>query len=217
MEFLIKVFEFIGIFTFAISGAITAMRERMDVFGVYCIAIVSALGGGVLRDVIAANGVPAFFSSGMPVMVALAAATLIMMLRERVPIGTVFVFLDALGLAVFVVSAGVKGIEAGYNFMLFIFVATITGVGGGILRDVLCGRKPDIFQRDVYTLAGILGAILLWNIYHSVSHLASMTLSMTLIVAIRMACYFTHLNLPAVRYKRSSRETDNHSINQDKL
>lgn len=205
MELLIEVFEYIGIFTFAISGAIAAMRERMDIFGVYCIAIVSALGGGVLRDVISDNGVPAFFSSALPVLVAMAAATLIMMLRERVPIGTAFVFLDAVGLAIFVVSAGVKGIEAGYNFMLFMFVAIITGVGGGIMRDMLCGRKPDIFQRDVYTLAGILGAVLLWNIYRAVSQVAAMTLAMTMIISLRMACYCCHLNLPALNYKKKPR------------
>lgn len=205
MELLIEVFEYIGIFTFAISGAIAAMRERMDIFGVYCIAIVSALGGGVLRDVISANGVPAFFSSALPVLVAMAAATLIMMLRERVPIGTAFVFLDAVGLAIFVVSAGVKGIEAGYNFMLFMFVAIITGVGGGIMRDMLCGRKPGIFQRDIYTLAGILGAVLLWNIYRAVSQVAAMTLAMTMIISLRMACYCCHLNLPALNYKKKPR------------
>lgn len=213
MELLIQIFEYIGIFTFAISGAIAAMRERMDIFGIYCIAIVSALGGGVLRDVIAANGVPAFFSSAQPVLVAMGAATLMMLLRERVPIGTTFVLLDAWGLAVFVVSAGVKGIEAGYNFMLFMFVAVITGVGGGILRDLLCGHKPDIFRRDVYTLAGILGAVLLWNIYHSVSQIASMSLAMTMIVSIRMACYCCHLNLPTLRYKKTSPQADKRTIN----
>lgn len=203
MEILISVFEYIGIFAFAVSGAITAMRERMDLFGVYCVACISALGGGVLRDVVAANGVPAFFSSYPPVVTTVMAATLILLLRERLKLGIIFTLLDALGLAVFVVSAGVKGIEAGYNFMLFLFVASITGVGGGVLRDIVCNKKPDIFQRDVYTLAGIIGAVLLWVIYDRTSRIVSMGLSMLLIVALRMLCYHFHINLPVVKYSRN--------------
>ncbi len=202
METLIKIFEFVGIFAFAISGAVVAMRERMDIFGVYCVACISALGGGVLRDVVADLGVPAFFSSYPPVIIVFAAAVVALIFRERLILGTLFVMLDALGLSVFVISAGVKGIESGYSFMLYIFVSTITGVGGGILRDIVCNKKPDIFQRDIYTLAGILGAIVLWIIYPITPHLVSMSLSMTIIIVVRMVCYFYKINLPAVRYRR---------------
>ncbi len=202
METLIKIFEFVGIFAFAISGSVVAMRERMDIFGVCCVACISALGGGVLRDVVADLGVPAFFSSYPPVVTVFAAAAIALIFRERLILGTPFVLLDALGLSVFVISAGVKGIESGYSFMLYIFVSTITGVGGGILRDIVCNKKPDIFQRDIYTLAGILGAVILWIIYPHTGHLLSMSLSMSVIIIVRMVCYFYNINLPAVRYRR---------------
>ena len=204
MEILITVFEYIGIFAFAVSGAITAMKERLDLFGVYCVACISALGGGVLRDVVADNGVPAFFSSYPPVIMVIAAATLMLLMRERLRLGALFVLLDAAGLAVFVVSAGMRGIEAGYNFMLFIFVASITGVVGGILRDIVCNRKPDVFQRDIYTLAGIIGAGVLWVLYGRLGHITAMWLSMAVIIAIRMICYYFHVNLPSIKYRSPS-------------
>lgn len=201
MEITIKLFEFIGLFVFAMSGAVVGMRERMDIFGIYCVACIAAFGGGVMRDVIANVGVPAFFSSYPPLITALTAATVTLIFRDRLRLGIVFVFLDALGLAVFVVSAGVKGIEIGYNFMLFLFVSTITGVGGGILRDVVCNKKPEIFQRNIYILAGMIGALFLWLIYPFINHVLSMALSMFLIVFIRMICYVFDVNLPMVRYR----------------
>lgn len=212
MDLLIELLEYIGVFAFAASGAVVAMREKLDLFGIYCVAVVSAMGGGVLRDIVADVGVPVFFTSYPAIIIIFAAATAAIILRDRWKFGLMFVCLDAVGLAVFVVSAGLKAIDSHYNLLLFLFVSAITGVGGSILRDIICNRKPVVFQSDIYSVAGLIGAFALWFLYKPLGAATATYIALTLIVAVRMFCYTRNINLPTINYRVSK-----HRVEPDRM
>ena len=198
----ITILEYIGVFAFAVSGAIVAIEEEFDVFGIYIIAIITAMGGGVLRDIVANIGIPVFFTSYMTIPFIIAGTLLAIFLKGNLKYKNLFTFIDAIGLAAFFVSAAVKAINSNYNFMLFIFAASITGVGGGVLRDIITNRKPQIFKHDVYCVAGIIGVTLLWFIYPIIGIESAQFITLIIIVLIRMVSYYKTINLPVVCKER---------------
>ena len=194
----ITVLEYIGVLAFAVSGAIVAIEEEFDVFGIYIIAIITAMGGGVLRDIVTNVGIPVFFKSYMTIPFIIAGTLLAIVLKGQLKYKNLFVLIDAIGLAAFFVSAAVKAINSNYNFMLFIFAASITGVGGGVLRDIITNRKPQIFKHDIYCVAGIIGVTLLWFIYPIIGIESAQFITLVIIVLIRMISYYKTINLPVV-------------------
>lgn len=194
----ITILEYIGVFAFAVSGAIVAIEEDFDIFGIYIIAVITAMGGGVLRDMVTNVGVPVFFTSYMTIPFIIAGTLLAVFLKGKLKYKNLFTFIDAIGLAAFFVSAAVKAIDNNYNFMLFIFAASITGVGGGVLRDIITNRKPQIFKHDIYCVAGIIGVTILWFIYPMIGLKIAQLVTLIIIVAIRMVSYFKTINLPVV-------------------
>lgn len=198
----ITILEYIGVLAFAVSGAIVAIEEEFDVFGIYIIAIITAMGGGVLRDIVTNVGIPVFFTSYMTIPFIIAGTLLAIFLKGQLKYKNLFVFIDAIGLAAFFVSAAVKSINSNYNFMLFIFAASITGVGGGVLRDIITNRKPQIFKHDIYCVAGIIGVTLLWFIYPIIGIESAQFTTLVIIVLIRMISYYKTINLPVVCKER---------------
>ena len=198
----ITILEYIGVFAFAVSGAIVAMEEEFDIFGIYIIAIITAMGGGVLRDIVTNSGVPVFFTSYMTIPFIIAGALLAIFLKGNLKYKNLFAFIDAIGLAAFFVSAAVKAINSNYNFMLFIFAASITGVGGGVLRDIITNRKPQIFKHDIYCVAGVIGVTILWFIYPIIGIESAQFIALVAIVIIRMVSYHKTINLPVVCKER---------------
>lgn len=194
----IAILEYIGVFAFAVSGAIVAIEEDFDIFGIYIIAVITAMGGGVLRDMVTNVGVPVFFTSYMTTPFIIAGTLLAVFLKGKLKYKNLFTFIDAIGLAAFFVSAAVKAIDNNYNFMLFIFAASITGVGGGVLRDIITNRKPQIFKHDIYCVAGIIGVTILWFIHPMIGLKISQLVTLIIIVIIRMVSYFKTINLPVV-------------------
>ena len=173
MERFVWILELVGTVAFAISGAVVGLRKRMDVFGVIILGVTTAVGGGVLRDVILGDCPPAMFRHPIYALCAVAVSVLMFLPcvhRRFLPGRPVHVWLlritDALGLGIFVVSGVRISLAcAGENLFLAVFVGTVTGVGGGVLRDVLAGDTPSIFVRHIYACAAIAGALacyLLW-------------------------------------------------------
>lgn len=198
----IAILEYIGVFAFAVSGAIVAIEEEFDVFGIYIIAIITAMGGGVLRDIVTNSGIPVFFTSYVTIPFIIAGALLAIFLKGNLKYKNLFVFIDAIGLAAFFISAAVKAICSNYNFMLFIFAASITGVGGGVLRDIITNRKPQIFKHDIYCVAGIIGVTILWFVYPVIGLEVAQLITLVIIVLIRMVGYYKTINLPVVYKER---------------
>ena len=193
---LITLFEYIGLFVFAASGAIRAMEKKMDLFGILILATVTAIGGGVIRDVVTDIGIPVFFSNFQYLLVIMIATYSVIILRGEIRWRNSFLILDALGLAVFTVAAGMKAIESNYNFMTFLFVSVFTAVGGGVIRDILAQEVPMILRREVYAVASLIGAICLWFIHPILGMTISSYLCLGLIFFIRLITLYYHIELP---------------------
>lgn len=196
----ITILEYIGVFAFAISGANVAIRESFDLLGIYIVAMVTAMGGGIIRDIVINEGVPVFFSSYGAITMILIAASFAIFLKGKWKYSHLFATIDAIGLSAFVVSSGLKGIENHYNLVLFLFVTAITGVGGGMLRDIITNRKPEVFRKEIYCVAGMVGALALWYLYPRVGKYAAMSIAFSIIMVIRMVCYAKNINLPTICY-----------------
>lgn len=153
------VLDLFGVAVFAVSGALTAGRKRMDLFGVVVIAVITALGGGTVRDVLLDRhpvlwiGDPAY----LIVAVAAAGATLAYARFFRPP-GPSLLVADAFGLAVFTYIGAQTAHGAGVPVPIVLLMGTITGVAGGVIRDVLCAEVPLILRREIYATAAIAGA-----------------------------------------------------------
>lgn len=194
----IALLEYLGIFAFAASGAYVAIDEKFDLFGIYILATVTAMGGGVLRDIVTNVGIPLFFSNYNTIPFIILGATIPIILRGKLKYNTLFIVIDAVGLSAFFVSSGLKAIESGYNLMLFLFAASITGVGGEMLRDIITNKKPEIFKTDIYCVAGIVGSLLLWFLYPVIGAHIAQHISLVTIFSIRMICYIKKINLPVI-------------------
>jgi uncharacterized membrane protein YeiH len=149
-----EVFSFIGTAAFAISGALVAQEEKYDIFGVYILGIVTAFGGGAIRNVLL--GIPAsvLWSQHFLFIVASVLITFIFFFSKMIVPhwnrwGTYF---DAIGLAAFSIQGAMLAVEMNMSLYAVMVAAVLTGAGGGVIRDLLAGRRPLIFRNDIYAV-----------------------------------------------------------------
>lgn len=207
MEFL----EILGTAAFAISGAMIAIDKGADIFGVIFLALITALGGGIIRDLLLGNTPPIMFTSYKFVAVAVLCALVIFFIAwsdirryakyYALLDKTVNVF-DAMGLAVFTVS-GVNLAASIYGLnmpMLLVLMGMCTGVGGGMLRDVLTNSMPMVLTSRIYAVASLCGALLYYILLLlNVSGTVSAIVACVLIFALRMLATFFQWNLPRIK------------------
>lgn len=158
---MVFVLEIIGTIAFAISGAMVAIQKKMDILGVAVLGMTTAVGGGIFRDLILGQTPPVAFLQPVYALVALVTALLTFLPFIRKHMNTdhpIFVFLDSVGLGIFTVVGAGAGAGTD-NLFLQIFLGTVTGVGGGVVRDVFASEKPFIFVKHFYACASILGAV----------------------------------------------------------
>jgi uncharacterized membrane protein YeiH len=156
---LITVLDLVGIFVFAISGGLVAVRKDLDIFGVLVLAGTTGLGGGFLRDVLIGALPPAALADWRYLIVPVAAGLITFWFhptigrKERV----INVF-DAAGLALFCVTGAVKALDAGLGPLPSALMGVLTAIGGGILRDILAGRVPIVLRGELYATPALVGA-----------------------------------------------------------
>jgi uncharacterized membrane protein YeiH len=154
--------DLIGIFAFAVSGALLAAQKRFDVVGVVMLAEITALGGGIARDLVIGAVPPAAFRHAAYLLVPLAAAAFVFFAHPHAErIRTPLLVFDAAGLALFTVAGTAKAASFGLGAVAAVALGVITAVGGGILRDVLAGDVPVVFRQDsvLYTIPAFLAAV----------------------------------------------------------
>jgi uncharacterized membrane protein YeiH len=156
---LLTVLDLVGIFVFAISGGLVAVRKDLDIFGVLVLAGTTGLGGGFLRDVLIGAVPPAALEDWRYLMVPVAAG--LVTFRFHPALGRmerlVNVF-DAAGLALFCVVGALKALDYGLGPVPAALMGMLTGIGGGILRDLLAGRVPVVLRGEIYAIPALLGA-----------------------------------------------------------
>ena len=155
----LQVLDLLGVFVFGLSGATLAIEKQLDLFGVWVLAVVTALGGGLIRDVCIGAVPPAALSSSRYLVVALAAGLVAFFAAPHVRriAGAVLLF-DAAGLGLFVATGTGKALDAGLGALPAIVLGCITGIGGGMVRDVLVSEVPTVLRRELYAVPAVIGA-----------------------------------------------------------
>ena len=211
IQIVVFTLEIIGIAAFAVSGVLVAVAAELDLLGGIVLGAISSVGGGVLRDILLGVLPPAMFTD--PRYVAVAVGVSLLTYLVALGMGERFFprmerlvrlinLLDAVGLGIFVTVGVDAAIVAGYgeNAFLAVFVGTVTGVGGGILRDQLVGRVPMVLQKRVYILAAVAGAVAYYVLIElGMLQPAALCLSTLLVVTIRLLAAHYKWNLPRVR------------------
>ena len=155
------VLDLIGTFAFALNGALTATRiTRLDIVGVMTLGMITAIGGGMIRDVLLGDLPPATFSDGRYLAVA-AGGSLVAFLfgRGLDRLSRTILLLDAAGLSLFAVSGALKALDLGMGPAQAVILGALTGVGGGTLRDVLIREVPAVLTSGLYAIPALLGAL----------------------------------------------------------
>lgn len=221
MDWMLFSFEILGTMAFAVSGAAEAMKKEMDLLGVLVLGLVTAVGGGILRDVLTGQLPPLSFQNPRNALIAIFtafAAFLLAVLLSRREKKTghllwsqVLFFSDAVGLGTFTVLGircvqGRPGCEAP---ALLLFVGVVTGVGGGLLRDIFAGNVPYIFQKHVYATASIAGAVLYFYLEKTGYPNTAAVASLLLVLLLRLLAAHFRWNLPRVRINGTGEEVPN--------
>ena len=207
MDVLFSIFELLGTVAFAVSGAMEGVRHRMDLFGVTLLGLVTAIGGGVLRDLVIGQIPPKVFRDSrcavLAILVALAVFIILKLTQERKPRALahlrdrLYFLSDTIGLAAFTVL-GIESAGPGRNTGLLLFVGMITGVGGGVLRDILAGSVPSILRKHIYAVASLAGALADVLLMHILPAEIAMLAGFGLVVLIRLAAAHCKWNLPHI-------------------
>jgi len=161
---LLSIINIIGLVAFAFSGSVKGFSRRMDLFGVFLLGVITALGGGAVRDLLV-NRMPVMLTDPAYLACSLLGALLALAFRRR---GTVivnrwiFLVSDALGLAFFTAAGCLVAREYGLGLVGILMLGTLTAVGGGMIRDVLAGEVPMVLRREVYASCSLLGGLGFW-------------------------------------------------------
>ncbi len=198
----LEIADIIGIVCFALSGFLISVHYNMDILGVFISSFLTALGGGIIRDVIA-NQTPFVFTHTLPVILVIITVffSLIFKLHKIADLEgkTAFIVSDAIGLVSFSITGSLIAIQNDFNFLGVLILAFLTAVGGGTIRDVLINRVPFILVSEFYaTIALIIGFIV--YVLHILQIQSIFTLTFIFIfgVILRLLAYYKKWNLPTL-------------------
>ncbi len=191
------IIEVLGTFAFAISGIRLAAAKRFDWFGAYVVGLVTAIGGGTLRDVLL--DIPVFWMLSPMYLSVTAISLLMVILFRKALVGgmrTIFIF-DAIGLALFVVVGIEKTLVAGWPMWVAVVMGIITGSFGGVTRDILINEEPLFFRKDIYATACLAGGVAYWllTLTGLAPWIAQITCAVT-VVGLRVAAVMFNWSLP---------------------
>ena len=192
---LLLALDLTGTFAFALNGALTALRAaRLDIVGVVTLGMITALGGGIVRDVLIGYLPPATFSDWRYLAVAASGGVVTALLGSRLDrLARPITVLDAVGLSLFAVTGASKALQFNLGMSQAIILGTVTGVGGGTLRDVLVRRIPSVLSSGLYAVPAIVGA--------AVTVATIRTGSYGLPAALAAACACFGIRMVGVRYR----------------
>lgn len=186
------ILEFLGTLAFAISGIRHAAAKHFDWFGGYVCGFAVAIGGGTIRDVML--GVTPFWMQNiMYVLCTGLALLLVVLLRRQMRfLDNAWLTFDTFGLALFTLAGMQKTLALGHPFWVGIIMGCITGVAGGVIRDVLLNNEPVIFQKEIYAMASVAGGFIYWGLY-----LLGVNITIATVIAFLSVCI---IRFVAVRY-----------------
>lgn len=200
MEFLFVV-EIIGTVAFAVSGALTAIEHDLDYYGILFLAMITAVGGGIIRDVLIDADLPTALQDPTYILVSLAAAVVVIVFNARIKrFQSLLQFFDAVGLAAFTAIGAEVAIRNQIELPFVILtLAILTGTGGGTLRDVFVKEIPFVFRKEIYAVASIIGALSFIAVYNAAGSIPAMYAAFAVTLLIRIVSIKKDLHLKRVR------------------
>lgn len=203
--------EIIGTIAFSVAGSLVAIRRELDIFGTVVVGGVTAVGGGCIRDVLLGNLPPTMFRVPVYAIVAVVVSCIVFLAEYLLPAEkvlaskqyefTVNIF-DALGLAIFVVVGISSAINCGYgeNAFLAICVGVLTGVGGGVMRDLFVKTVPMILRKQVYALPAIIGGVIYYYMNNAeINEIICVVTTVVFVMTVRILAALLKWNLPKVK------------------
>lgn len=195
-------FDMVGIFAFAMAGALTGVRKRFDMFGVSVLGCVSAVGGGTIRDVLTGNTPPLFLRDETYLYIAIAGSLMAFAFGMRLArFERTMNFFDTLGLALFAASGALMGVHMGFGPLGVAFVGMLSGVGGGIIRDLLAAQVPEVMYRhdQLYATAAAVGGLLVYYLAPYLGDRPASLVAAVIVVALRWLSRRGWFKLPVRR------------------
>ncbi|WP_457746766.1 trimeric intracellular cation channel family protein [Sulfurimonas sp.] len=195
-----EIAEYIGIVAFAMSGFFVAVRNRLDLLGVLVATFLTALGGGIIRD-ITVNKTPFTFSHNYPALIVITVMTLLILLkfhkRNSIENRPLFIISDSIGLVSFSISGALIALDSSFNLAGVIAMSFITAVGGGIARDVIINEVPFVLKTGFYgTISILIGLTLyLMHIFNCISFSVILTLFI-MMLTLRLVAYYNKWSIP---------------------
>lgn len=208
MDTFVFILELMGTIAFSISGAMTGITKKMDIFGVSILGLTTAVGGGIIRDLMIGQVPPKTFQTPIYAQLAILTAIVIfilayyqILLYSTKAFEFIVFVMDSLGLGIFTVVGISTAHSMSHDFgnFLLLFVGVLTGVGGGVLRDMLAGNTPYIFIKHVYACASLAGAMVCVYTMDVLGLQKAMVCGMTVVVLIRFLSAHYKWNLPRIR------------------
>lgn len=215
-ESVFYILEIVGTIAFAVSGAMVAIERRLDLFGVVFLGVITAVGGGMIRDILIGSFPPAMFINMEYVLIACGVSIVVFIaayfasdtyIKKAQLIDTVNNIFDAIGLGAFSVTGTRIGISAGYseNMFMCVFLGMLTGIGGGLLRDMMSRSIPFVLRKRIYAVAAIAGACFYYLLYYfKAADTVAIFSSVSLICIIRILATKYEWNLPVAVSEREA-------------
>lgn len=219
MEVFLIIIQCIGAISFTISATIYAIHKRADIIGAIVFSLLTCFGGGLIRDIAIGNALPSILSD--KVLIATAILSMVVSIicyhlgfikrvsrfADRHQHSFLIEFTDSLGLASYVISGLEIAREAGHDgFVVLVFAGCITGVGGGILRDICSAEIPAVFRKHIYLIPVVIASVFFTITYKHMSEVLCVIITMLIIIVIRMLAFKLKWNLPIPKSEEEKKE-----------
>ncbi len=204
MSFIVLI-DILGVVAFSISGVLTSMRKKMDLFGIFIIAFVTSVGGGTLRDVLL--DVPVAWLTNMTYVYTIAiTSTVAILFRSKLAYLRKSLFLfDTIGIGLYTVVGIEKAIEAGLHPVICVFFGTMSACFGGVIRDILCNEIPVIFRKEIYATACIIGGLAYFlSLKVKVPEDFVFVIAAVVVISIRLLAVIFKISLPSIYQKENT-------------
>lgn len=206
---MLNAIEIMGTIAFAISGSMVAIRKRVDLFGVLLLGMTTAVGGGIVRDVLLGNTPPRIFSSMTILLIAFTSSLIVFLVayfahekyqRNHLQVDRINNVFDAFGLGLFTVTGMKVAEECGIeHVVILIFFGAVTGIGGGLIRDLMVNEIPFVLKKHIYAVASIAGGLSYFMLKEcAVKDTVAVGISILIVVVLRILATVFRWNLPRV-------------------
>ena len=198
----LEIADIIGVICFALSGFLIAVHYKLDILGVFISSFLTALGGGMIRDVLA-DKTPYVFTNNLPVVLVVATVLIALLFKlhkiDDLEGKTAFIISDAVGLVSFSITGSIVAIQNEFNFLGVLILAFLTAVGGGTIRDILINRVPSILVSEFYATVALIVATIIFTLeLFELRNLFTMMVVFIFGVILRLLAYYKKWHLPTL-------------------